>query len=270
MCITSRARSGPAATVRDSSEFPGPCRSACRSGGWCGRRGRAGEARGLGRSGWPLRGSGKQAKAAVPGSGNPPADLSGTLGCSTRDTLYLQRPLHFSKRDQQNMKKSCKSAKLMQLDATRTESTESRNPGQMFLARSIYQQQNTDYIQSYVPRTYERLSWTPTPPAWPSYIPLGTGHPVPSLCTLQGRSHILHAFLKSVTALALAKEAKCKLTIPSKEQSNDDRWLQDEIEIGYIQAPHKTLPMVFDSPRNRDLKDFPIKCLLGPDFGYVT
>ncbi|KAM8959932.1 protein-arginine deiminase type-4 isoform 2-T2 [Lycaon pictus] len=75
-------------------------------------------------------------------------------------------------------------------------------------------------------------------------------------------------FLKSVTALA--KEAKCKLTIPSKEQSNDDRWMQDEIEIGYIQAPHKTLPVVFDSPRNRGLKDFPIKCLLGPDFGYVT
>ncbi|CAD7691204.1 unnamed protein product [Nyctereutes procyonoides] len=60
-----------------------------------------------------------------------------------------------------------------------------------------------------------------------------------------GRSHILHAFLKSVTALA--KEAKCKLTIPSKEQSNDDRfWLRD------IQAPHKTLPEVFDSPRNSD------------------
>lgn len=37
---------------------------------------------------------------------------------------------------------------------------------------------------------------------------------------------------------------------------------QDEIEIGYIQAPHKTLPVVFDSPRNRGLKEFPIKCLL--------
>ena len=34
------------------------------------------------------------------------------------------------------------------------------------------------------------------------------------------------------------------------------------MEIGYIQAPHKTLPVVFDSPRNRGLKDFPIKCML--------
>lgn len=37
---------------------------------------------------------------------------------------------------------------------------------------------------------------------------------------------------------------------------------QDEMEIGYIQAPHKTLPVVFDSPRNRGLKEFPIKCML--------
>lgn len=34
---------------------------------------------------------------------------------------------------------------------------------------------------------------------------------------------------------------------------------QDEMEIGYIQAPHKTLPVVFDSPRDRGLKDFPVK-----------
>ncbi|XP_069902969.1 protein-arginine deiminase type-4-like [Globicephala melas] len=36
----------------------------------------------------------------------------------------------------------------------------------------------------------------------------------------------------------------------------------DEMEIGYTQAPHKTLPVVFASPRNRGLKDFPIKCML--------
>ncbi|KAI5139312.1 Protein-Arginine Deiminase Type-4 [Manis pentadactyla] len=75
-------------------------------------------------------------------------------------------------------------------------------------------------------------------------------------------------FLKSVTALA--KKARCKLTICSKEQNMEDRWMQDEMEIGYIQAPHQTLPVVFDSPRNRGLKEFPIKCVLGPDFGYVT
>ncbi|XP_058929966.2 protein-arginine deiminase type-4 isoform X1 [Kogia breviceps] len=75
-------------------------------------------------------------------------------------------------------------------------------------------------------------------------------------------------FLKSVAALA--KKARCKLMVCAKEENMNDRWIQDEIEIGYIQAPHKTLPVVFDSPRNRGLKDFPIKCVLGPDFGYVT
>nr|XP_006196763.1 protein-arginine deiminase type-4 [Vicugna pacos] len=75
-------------------------------------------------------------------------------------------------------------------------------------------------------------------------------------------------FLKSVAALA--KKARCKLIVCAKEESMDDRWMQDEMEIGYIQAPHKTMPVVFDSPRNRGLKDFPVKCMLGPDFGYVT
>ncbi|KAM7324034.1 hypothetical protein ACRRTK_016339 [Alexandromys fortis] len=45
---------------------------------------------------------------------------------------------------------------------------------------------------------------------------------------------------------------------------------QDEMELGYVQAPHKTLPVVFDSPRNGELQDFPYKRILGLDFGYVT
>ncbi|XP_072465150.1 protein-arginine deiminase type-4-like [Notamacropus eugenii] len=75
-------------------------------------------------------------------------------------------------------------------------------------------------------------------------------------------------FVESVTALV--KKAKCKLTICPEEENRDDIWMQDEIEFGYIQAPHKIFPVVFDSPRNRGLKDFPIKTILGPDFGYVT
>ncbi|XP_054435591.1 protein-arginine deiminase type-4 [Pteronotus mesoamericanus] len=75
-------------------------------------------------------------------------------------------------------------------------------------------------------------------------------------------------FVNSLTALT--QKANCKLTVCPLEESMEDQWMQDEIEIGYIQAPHKTLPVVFDSPRNRGLKEFPVKCLLGPDFGYVT
>ncbi|PKU27463.1 protein-arginine deiminase type-1-like [Limosa lapponica baueri] len=48
------------------------------------------------------------------------------------------------------------------------------------------------------------------------------------------------------------------------------RLCQDELEFGYVEAPHKSFPVVFDSPRNRGLKDFAFKKILGPDFGYVT
>ncbi|XP_009994089.1 PREDICTED: protein-arginine deiminase type-1-like [Chaetura pelagica] len=44
----------------------------------------------------------------------------------------------------------------------------------------------------------------------------------------------------------------------------------DEVEFGYVQAPHKTFPVVFDSPRDRGLRDFPVRSILGPDFGYVA
>ncbi|XP_074074392.1 protein-arginine deiminase type-4 [Macrotis lagotis] len=75
-------------------------------------------------------------------------------------------------------------------------------------------------------------------------------------------------FVESMTTLA--KKAKCKLTICPEEENLEDIWMQDEMEFGYVQAPHKIFPVVFDSPRNRGLKDFPIKNILGPDFGYVT
>ncbi|XP_006866471.1 PREDICTED: protein-arginine deiminase type-3 [Chrysochloris asiatica] len=75
-------------------------------------------------------------------------------------------------------------------------------------------------------------------------------------------------FVKAVAELA--EKAGCKLTICPQDENRNDRWIQDEMELGYIQAPHKTFPVVFDSPRNGELQDFPYKRILGPDFGYVT
>ncbi|XP_021230371.1 protein-arginine deiminase type-1-like isoform X2 [Numida meleagris] len=69
---------------------------------------------------------------------------------------------------------------------------------------------------------------------------------------------------------ALAEEAKCPVTICPLPENRNDRWIQDEVEFGYVQAPHKTFPVVFDSPRDRGLKDFPVRSILGPDFGYVA
>ncbi|XP_060115566.1 protein-arginine deiminase type-3-like [Heteronotia binoei] len=75
-------------------------------------------------------------------------------------------------------------------------------------------------------------------------------------------------FLEAVRTLT--KEANCKLTVCPFKENMGDRWIQDEIEFGYVEAPHKLFPVVFDSPRNRGLKEYPFKSILGPDFGYVT
>ncbi|XP_004592487.2 protein-arginine deiminase type-1 [Ochotona princeps] len=69
---------------------------------------------------------------------------------------------------------------------------------------------------------------------------------------------------------SLARQADCKLVICPRAENRNDRWIQDEMEFGYIEAPHKSFPVVFDSPRDRGLRDFPYKRILGPDFGYVT
>ncbi|XP_005409873.1 PREDICTED: protein-arginine deiminase type-3 isoform X2 [Chinchilla lanigera] len=68
----------------------------------------------------------------------------------------------------------------------------------------------------------------------------------------------------------LASQAGCKLTICPQTENRNDRWIQDEMELGYVEAPHKTFPVVFDSPRNGELQEFPYKRILGTDFGYVT
>ncbi len=55
----------------------------------------------------------------------------------------------------------------------------------------------------------------------------------------------------------------------SPELNLGDRWLQDELEIGYTQMPAHLQYVALESPRYRGLEDFP-ESLLGADFGYVT
>ncbi|XP_027134792.1 protein-arginine deiminase type-2-like [Larimichthys crocea] len=66
------------------------------------------------------------------------------------------------------------------------------------------------------------------------------------------------------------QKSGCHLRICSNYVSRGDRWIQDEMEFGYIDSPHQQFPVVLDSPRDRGLVDFPLHELLGPDFGYVT
>ena len=65
-------------------------------------------------------------------------------------------------------------------------------------------------------------------------------------------------------------KANAQLDIIPYKFHQDDPWMQDEIEIGYAQAPGHLMHVVFDSPRDRGLVDFPKRKLLGIDFGYVT
>ncbi|NWH88951.1 PADI1 deiminase, partial [Aegithalos caudatus] len=88
------------------------------------------------------------------------------------------------------------------------------------------------------------------------------------VCSIKQGSDSNEAFLEGLRALL--RKANCRLTVCSEQESRSDRWIQDELEFGYVEAPHKTFPVVFDSPRNRGLKDFAFKKILGPDFGYVT
>lgn len=77
-----------------------------------------------------------------------------------------------------------------------------------------------------------------------------------------------YQFLKGMRNLVI--KSGYKLKICHEYMNRGDRWMQDELEFGYIDAPHHRFPVVLDSPRDGNLEDFPYEELLGPDFGYVT
>ncbi|XP_059186142.1 protein-arginine deiminase type-2 isoform X2 [Centropristis striata] len=77
-----------------------------------------------------------------------------------------------------------------------------------------------------------------------------------------------YQFLKGMRNLVA--NSGYKLKICHEYVNRGDRWMQDELEFGYIDSPHHRFPVVLDSPRDGKLQDFPYHELLGPDFGYVT
>ncbi|KAE8594735.1 hypothetical protein XENTR_v10019773 [Xenopus tropicalis] len=83
------------------------------------------------------------------------------------------------------------------------------------------------------------------------------------VCSVQGNKK----FLKELKDLV--QKAKCKLNICPDVENRGDRWIQDEMEFGYTEAPHRRFPVVLDSPRDGELDFLPFKKILGPDFGYV-
>lgn len=84
------------------------------------------------------------------------------------------------------------------------------------------------------------------------------------VCSTKDNYH----FLKGIKSLV--EHSGNKLNICYEYLNRGDRWMQDELEFGYIDAPYHSFPVVLDSPRDKALNDFPYHVLLGPDFGYVT
>ncbi|XP_009994088.1 PREDICTED: protein-arginine deiminase type-2 [Chaetura pelagica] len=77
-----------------------------------------------------------------------------------------------------------------------------------------------------------------------------------------------YLFIKEIKNLV--NKAGCELKVCFGYTNRGDRWMQDEIEFGYTHAPHKSFPVVLDSPRGGGLEQQAIRELLGPDFGYVS
>ncbi|XP_078585971.1 protein-arginine deiminase type-2-like isoform X2 [Branchiostoma floridae x Branchiostoma japonicum] len=86
-------------------------------------------------------------------------------------------------------------------------------------------------------------------------------------CQMKKKENI--DFVNDFTKVVEAAGIKLNIVLPYENRG--DRWMQDEIELGYSELPgKKPMPVVLDSPRDRGLQKFPKGKLLGPDFGYVT
>jgi len=85
-------------------------------------------------------------------------------------------------------------------------------------------------------------------------------------CDMSGTSFPNTKFLADLGAAL--DEIGVPLHVVPPQVNGGDRWIQDEIEFGYSIGPGHALPVVFDSPRDRDLDGFPEASLLGPDFGH--
>uniref|UniRef100_A0A8C6Y788 protein-arginine deiminase n=1 Tax=Naja naja TaxID=35670 RepID=A0A8C6Y788_NAJNA len=103
------------------------------------------------------------------------------------------------------------------------------------------------------------LLWSPTTPVFtdtvvfhvaPWLMTPNTQRPLEIfVCSIEKGVNSNGKFLEAIKLLA--RKANCKLTICPEVENRGDRWIQDEMELGYVEAPHQSFPVVFDSPRNR-------------------
>lgn len=75
------------------------------------------------------------------------------------------------------------------------------------------------------------------------------------------------AFLSGLSAAC--EEADVELRVIDTDLAGGDRWIQDEIEFGYVQGPARLLDVVCDGPRNRELDGFAEAALRADGLGVV-
>lgn len=66
----------------------------------------------------------------------------------------------------------------------------------------------------------------------------------------------------------LERVVPAPLRVPYSDLDYNDRWAQDEMEIGFTFSARSSMHVVLDTPRNRDLDPFPEEELLDPGVGH--
>lgn len=77
------------------------------------------------------------------------------------------------------------------------------------------------------------------------------------------------AFIQQLKRLVSKAEAELFIVPEGEPYQPHDIWLQDAMEIGYTEKPGQRMNVVLQANRERSLDNFPLKGLLGPDYGWI-
>ncbi|KAL6065134.1 hypothetical protein STEG23_031980 [Scotinomys teguina] len=83
-----------------------------------------------------------------------------------------------------------------------------------------------------------------------------------------GRALQLQGFVDTV--IRLSEKSNVQVASVYEDPSRQGKWLQDEVAFCYTQAPHKTVSLIFNSPRVPNMEEFSRKYSLSPGVGYLT
>jgi protein-arginine deiminase len=77
------------------------------------------------------------------------------------------------------------------------------------------------------------------------------------------------AFIQQLKRIVPQTGAELFIVPEGEPYRSHDIWLQDAMEIGYTEKPGQRMNVVLQANRERSLDNFPLKGLLGPDYGWI-